>query len=70
MQMSYLAEVDEAACAAHGDCVDVAPDVFVLGDVAEVVGTGPDDILLAAAEACPSAAIRLIDTRSEEQVYP
>ncbi len=68
--MAYLAEIDEAACAAHGDCVDVAPDVFVLGDVAEVIGTGPDEVLLAAAEACPSAAIRLLDTRSQEQVYP
>ena len=68
--MVYLAEIDEAACAAHGDCVDVAPDVFVLGDVAEVIGTGPDEVLLAAAEACPSAAIRLVDMRSREQVYP
>ncbi len=68
--MAFLAEIDEAACAAHGDCVDVAPDVFVLGDVAEVIGTGPDDVLLAAAEACPSAAIRLVDARSQEQIYP
>jgi ferredoxin len=68
--MAYLAEIDEAACAAHGDCVDVAPDVFMLEDVAEVIGTGPDEVLLAAAEACPSAAIRLVDMRSQEQVYP
>ena len=68
--MAYLAEIDEAACAAHGDCVDVAPDVFVLGDVAEVIGTGPDEVLLAAAEACPSAAIRLVEAGSREQVYP
>jgi ferredoxin len=68
--MAFLAEIDEAACAAHGDCVDVAPDVFLLGDVAEVIGTGPDDVLLAAAEACPSAAIRLVDARSQEQIYP
>ncbi len=68
--MAYLAEIDDAACAAHGDCVDVAPDVFVLGDIAEVIGTGPDEVLLAAAEACPSAAIRLVDMRSQEQVYP
>ncbi len=68
--MAYLAEIDEAACAAHGDCVDVAPDVFVLGDVAEVIGTAPDDVLVAAAEACPSAAIRLVEVGSREQVYP
>ena len=39
--MSYYVEIDEGACAAHGDCVDVAPDVFELDDVARVIGTGP-----------------------------
>jgi ferredoxin len=68
--MTYSAEVDESACAAHGDCVDVAPTVFELGEIATVVGTGPDDLLLEAAEACPSSAIRIVDARSGEQVYP
>jgi len=68
--MSYVVEVDEDACAAHGDCVDVAPEVFELGAVAEVIGTGPDTLLLAAAEACPSTAIRIIDRRTDEQLYP
>ncbi len=26
--MSYVIEVDEGACAAHGDCAVVAPNVF------------------------------------------
>ena len=68
--MTYSVEVDEGACAAHGDCVDVAPEVFELDDVAHVIGTGPDDLLLAAAEGCPSSAIRVIDQRTNEQVYP
>ncbi len=68
--MSYLVEVDEAACAAHGDCVEAAPQVFQLGDVAEVVGTAPDEVLLASAEVCPSTAIRVLDMRTGEQVYP
>jgi ferredoxin len=68
--MTYLAQIDEGACAAHGDCVDIAPDVFELDDVARVVGTAPDDLLIAAAEGCPSAAIRVIDQRTDEQVYP
>jgi ferredoxin len=68
--MSYLVEIDEGACAAHGDCVDVAPQVFELGDVAQVVGEGPDDLLLAAAEACPSVAIRLVDAETSEPIYP
>ena len=68
--MTMTVMIDEAACAAHGDCVEVAPAVFALGDIAEVVGTGPDDLLLAAAEACPSAAIVLLDATSQEQLYP
>ena len=68
--MSYLIEIDDGACAAHGDCVEIAPDVFVLGDVAEVIGEGPDDLMLAAAEACPSTAIRLVDRSNAAQVYP
>ena len=68
--MSYLVRIDEGACAAHGDCVDMAPEVFELDDVARVVGTAPDEVLLAAADACPSAAILIIDQRTDEQVYP
>jgi ferredoxin len=68
--MSYLVEIDEAACAAHGDCVDLAPAVFALDDVAVVIGSGPDELLLAAAEACPSAAIRVIDAGAGEQLFP
>jgi ferredoxin len=68
--MNYLAQVDEDACAAHGDCVDMAPTVFELDDVARVVGSAGDDVLFAAAEACPSAAIRIIDPQTDEQLYP
>jgi ferredoxin len=68
--MSYLVEIDEDACAAHGDCVELAPQIFALDDVARVVGDGPDDLLLAAAEACPSVAIRLVDAETSEPVYP
>jgi len=66
----YLPQIDEAACAAHGDCVDVAPEVFELDDIARVVGTGPPDLILRAAESCPSVAISVIDQDSGEQVYP
>jgi ferredoxin len=68
--MPYLVEIDEDACAAHGDCVDLAPQVFELDDVARVIGTGPDGLLLKAAEACPSTAIILIDAETEEQIFP
>jgi ferredoxin len=68
--MTYLVEIDESACAAHGDCVDIAPEVFELGEVAQVIGSGPDEVLLAAAEGCPSAAIRIIDAQTSALIYP
>jgi ferredoxin len=68
--MTLTVMIDDAACAAHGDCVDVAPEVFALDETAEVVGTRPDDLLIAAAQACPSAAIVLLDATSNEQLYP
>lgn len=68
--MSYLPRIDENACAAHGDCVDVAPNVFELDEVARVIGTGPPELILEAAEACPSVAITVIDEDTNEQVYP
>jgi ferredoxin len=68
--MTYIVQIDEGACAAHGDCVDAAPQVFELDDVARVIGTAPDDVLVAAAEGCPSSAIRVTDRRTNEQIYP
>ena len=68
--MNYLVEIDDGACAAHGDCVDLAPGVFALEDVARVIGDGPDEVLLAAAEACPSVAIRVVDAATGDAIYP
>ena len=68
--MSYRIEIDELACAGHGDCEHVAPEVFRVEDIAVVVGTAPADRLEEAAAACPSAAIALIDEGTGEQVYP
>ena len=60
--MTLIPTIDSYACALHGDCADIAPEVFALdGDVAEVVGAGPDDTILAAARACPSTAITVTD---------
>lgn len=68
--MRYVPQVDENVCAAHGDCVELAPEVFALNDVAHVIGAGPNDLIMAAAEACPSVAIAVIDADTGEQVYP
>ena len=43
--MSYLPVIDPDLCSAHGDCVEIAPQIFQLGETAEVIGTGPDDLV-------------------------
>jgi ferredoxin len=68
--MSYIPRIDVNACAAHGDCVDVAPQVFALEDTAVVIGDGPDDLIVEAAEMCPSIAITVVDSDTGAQVYP
>ena len=68
--MTLQPVIDPYACAAHGDCVDELPEAFELsGDVATVIGTGPDDRLLRAAKNCPASAIALFDSGGA-QVYP
>lgn len=68
--MSYIPTIDPNECSAHGDCVEIAPEVFRLDDTAVVIGSGPDDLLLEAAEACPAVAITIVDDRSGETVFP
>jgi len=68
--MTLVAIVDANACSAHGDCEDIAPEIFRLEDVAVVIGDEPPELMLAAAQACPSAAIRIVDRDSGEQQYP
>lgn len=68
--MSLIPRIDESACAAHGDCVDIAPAVFALDDVAIVIGDGPYDLILEAARGCPSSAIFVVDADTGETVYP
>jgi ferredoxin len=48
----------------------IAPEVFRVEDVAVVVGSAPDELIVEAARACPSAAIRLVDSDTGAQVYP
>jgi Protein of unknown function (DUF1271). len=68
--MSYVPQIDPNACSAHGDCVDIAPEVFELEVTAKVIGEGPDDLILRAAEACPALAISVIDSETGETVFP
>ena len=48
----------------------VAPEVFALNDTAHVIGDGPPELIMEAAEICPSVAITVIDEDTGEQVYP
>jgi ferredoxin len=68
--MTLVAEIDPNACSAHGDCEDIAPEIFRVDDIAVVIGTGPDELMMAAAEACPSTAIRIVERETGEQRYP
>lgn len=68
--MTLVAVIDAGACSAHGDCEEIAPEVFRLDEVAVVIASGPDDLILAAAAACPSSAIRIVSRETGEAVYP
>ena len=68
--MSYIPRIDESSCVAQGDCVELVPEVFQLEDFAKVVGTGPDDLILAAAQECPVEAISIFDSETGEAIYP
>jgi len=66
--MTLLPRIDELACCGHGDCAAIAPGVFRVDEIAVVTGTGPDELLVEAARACPAAAIELVDAATGEPV--
>jgi ferredoxin len=66
--MTLIPRIDDRACLAHGDCAALAPQVFELRDVAVVIGDGPDELLRAAARACPAGAIVLLDAETGDEV--
>ena len=68
--MTLIPEIDTFACFAHGDCAVVAPQAFRVDDMAVVIGTAPDDVLLDAARACPAGAIVLVDSDTGKRSIP
>jgi ferredoxin len=68
--MTLQPRIDEFSCCGHGDCAAIAPGVFRVDEIAVVVGSGPDELLMEAARACPAAAIELVDAASGEVVQP
>ena len=69
--MTLVPTIDQNACSAHGDCVDIAPTAFAMDDDgAVVIGTASYQDLVAAAKSCPAVAITVVDDETGEQVYP
>lgn len=66
------AEVDKELCLAWEECIQIAHEAFEMrDDVAEFVGNESIAVeeLVAAAQACPTAAITVWDSKGQ-QVYP
>lgn len=72
--MGYKIRVDRELCIANKNCVAIASSVFQMDkeDKAIVINEkgNDDDTIMAAAEACPTKAIILVDEETGEQVYP
>ncbi len=68
--MRIKARIDTETCLGYGDCVELAPDAFELGDTARVIGETSDERLRDAARACPAEAISLFDAVTGEPVEP
>jgi ferredoxin len=66
--------VDRLKCISAGNCMDVAPGVFQFDEayVAVIVNSHAAETgtIVAAAEACPVEAIRVIDEQAGQQLYP
>jgi ferredoxin len=68
--MTLVPLIDPDVCSAHGVCEDVAPEIFRVDEIAVVIGSGPDELMIAAAAQCPTTAIRILDGETQEQIYP
>ena len=69
--MTFLPVIDESACLAHGDCAELAPEVFVLEDVARVIGTASAERARRGREILPRVGDqRGRRARADEQAVP
>lgn len=66
--------VNKARCIASGDCVETAPAVFQLDADGKSEVYNPagavDNVIIAAARACPARAITVVDEDSGAQLFP
>lgn len=70
----YKVEVIRDKCIGCSSCVAIAADTFKLGktEISTVISQdgNDDDTKLLAAQSCPTAAIIVIDTKTDKQVWP
>ena len=64
--------IDRALCVGFGDCIEGAPDAFVLDDEGLAVFKEPESVarerLLAACDSCPVDAITVWDEKGAQVV--
>jgi ferredoxin len=67
-------ELNLSKCQAYGKCAAAAPDFFKIDDGRKVrlVGASEstDDTVVKAAKSCPYRVITVVDTVSNEQIFP
>ena len=66
--------VDRGRCIGAANCLVRAPRVFALDGTRKAYVMDPlgaaDDVVIEAAKACPTEAIRLFDERTGEPIFP
>jgi ferredoxin len=63
----YEIVIDRSLCSGFGSCAELAPDVFEVdagGKASLRIGQSDDPAVLDAADACPMAAIQVIETEA------
>ncbi len=70
----YLIKVTREKCISAASCVAIAPHTFALDEeqIVKIINQSGDapDLQLLAAQSCPTMAITIIDTETDEQVWP
>jgi ferredoxin len=70
----FRLELNLAKCQAYGKCAVTAPGFFRLDDSRKVALAGAaevvDEIVVKAAKSCPYRVITVIDTETNEPVFP
>jgi len=70
----YKVTVIKEKCISAASCVAIAPEVFALDEqqIAKVISQNGnnDETKLLAAQSCPTQAIVVVDTKTDQQVWP